>query len=217
MKHVVVCVATDLEAAGLPSTDRVGNLELAVVKTGVGPVNAALGLARHLALRNAPAGDVEAVDLVVSLGVGGAYPDSGLAIGDVVCAVSEYYGDLGAQSPQGFLDMEALGFAVVGEHYNRLPLGFFPTATRCLFVTRSTCTGTEAEAREIVERTGGGAVESMEGAAIVHTAITHALPVAEVRGISNMVGDRDRSKWRLDEAARAAGSQLAQWLEAQSC
>ena len=212
MKRVVLCVATDLEAAGLPSTYRVGNLELAVVKTGVGPVNAALGLARHLAL----AAGVETVDLVVSLGVGGAYPDSGLAIGEVACAESEYYGDLGAQSPEGFLDMESLGFTVVGEHYNRLPLGLFPAATRRPFVTRSTCTGTEAEAREIVERTGG-AVESMEGAAIVHTAIAHALPVAEIRGISNTVGDRDRSKWRLHEAARAAGSELAHWLEAQSC
>ena len=63
----------------------------------------------------------------------------------------------------------------------------------------------------------GGAVESMEGAAIVHTAIAYSLPVAEIRGISNAVGDRDRSKWRLHEAARAAGSELAQWLEAQSC
>ena len=80
------------------------------------------------------------------------------------------------------------------------------------FVTRSTCSGTEAEAREIVERTGG-AVESMEGAAVVHTAIAHQVPVAEIRGISNSVGDRDRTKWRLHEAAENAGRELMRWLE----
>ena len=205
MKQVAVCVATSLEALGLPSSERLAELGVSVVETGVGPVNAALGLAGHLAGRK--------VDLVVSLGVGGAYPGSGLAVGDVVCAASEYYGDLGARSPKGFLDMESLGFPVVAGHYNRLPLDQFPAVRRVAFVTRSTCTGTDAEAREIEARTQG-AVESMEGAAVVHAAIAHSIPVAEIRGISNEAGDRDRSKWRLQEAAEAAGSELTRWLEA---
>ena len=50
---------------------------------------------------------------IVVCGVGGAYPASGLEVGDVVCAASECYGDLGATSPSGFLDMKALGFPVV--------------------------------------------------------------------------------------------------------
>ena len=43
-------------------------------------------------------------------GIGGAYPSSGLNVGDVASAEIEIYGDLGAQSPSGFLDMQALGF-----------------------------------------------------------------------------------------------------------
>lgn len=204
MERVVICVATELERSGLPSDSSLAESGVTLLCSGVGPVNAALALTRHLAIAGA--------DLVVSLGVGGAYPGSGLEPGDVACAESEHYADLGANSPEGFLDMEALGFPVVGEHHNRLPLDVFPLSRRLPFVTRSTCSGTDAEALEVVERTGGR-VESMEGAAIVHTAIAFGVPVAEIRGISNPVGNRDRAAWRLHEAAEAAGRELFRWLE----
>jgi hypothetical protein len=37
--------------------------------------------------------------------------------------------------------------------------------------------------------------------------------VGEVRGISNMVTDRDTSTWRLKEAALAAQEAVISWLE----
>jgi futalosine hydrolase len=184
----------------------VGGRPVVLLCTGVGPVNAAAALAAFLAVERATA--------VVCCGVGGAYPGSGLATGDVACAESETYADLGAESPQGFLDMEALGFPVIEgppRLFNRLPLDLFPAAKRVPFVTRTTCTGTDATAREIAARTGG-AVESMEGAAIVHVARLHGVPVGEVRGISNRAGDRDRGSWRVREAAEAAQEALLKWL-----
>ena len=42
-----------------------------------------------------------------------------------------------------------------------------------------------------IETRTAGAVESMEGAAIAHVAHLHGIPVGEVRGISNIVTDRD--------------------------
>jgi futalosine hydrolase len=138
-----------------------------------------------------------------------------LATGSVVCADSETYGDLGAESPDGFLDMQALGFPVVGGPdplFNRLPLDLFPAARRVPFVTCATCTGTDAKAAAIVARTGG-AVESMEGAAVVHVARLMGVKVGEVRGISNAVGNRDRAAWRLEEAAAAARTAVINWIE----
>ena len=58
-------------------------------------------------------------------------PSSGLQVGDVVCAESECYGDLGATSPSGFLDMKALGFPVVeapAPLFNEIPMQVFPVA-----------------------------------------------------------------------------------------
>jgi nucleoside phosphorylase len=67
-----------------------------------------------------------------------------------------------------------------------------------------------------VARTGG-AVESMEGAAIVHVARLMGVQVGEVRGISNMVGDRVRRRWRVSESAAAACAAIVTWIEAGGC
>jgi futalosine hydrolase len=209
MADIVVCFSTDMEAAGFPAD--VGGQAIARIVTGVGPVNAAFALTRFLS--------ENAVRAAIVCGVGGAYPGSGLEIGDVVCATSETYGDLGADSPDGFLDMQALRFPVIaGEHplFNRLPLDLFPAARRAPFVTCTTCTGTAAQADALVARTGG-AVESMEGAAVVHVARLMGVPVGEVRGISNTVGNRDRGAWRLTEAAAAARAALIEAIERGLC
>jgi futalosine hydrolase len=57
----------------------------------------------------------------------------------------------------------------------------------------------------------------MEGAAIVHVARLVGVKVGEVRGISNTAGDRDRRRWRVEEAAEAARTALAAWIEAGGC
>jgi futalosine hydrolase len=179
---------------------------VAIVTMGVGPVNAAHAVTLAIA-RSRPSA-------IIVCGIGGAYPGSGLAIGEVACAGTECYGDLGATSPSGFLDMRALGFPIVAGPppiYNELPMQVFPSSTRVRFVTMSSCTGTAAAARAIEARTGG-AVENMEGAAVAHVAAIHGIPIGELRGISNMVTDRDTGAWRIKEAATAAQEALLTWI-----
>lgn len=202
----LICTATDFEASLLIAR-YAGDERVRVVVSGVGPVNAAHATTVSI-VEWRPAA-------VVVCGVGGAYPGSGLNIGDVVSAEAEIYGDLGAQSPSGFLDMKALGFPVIASPrplFNELPLQLFPTAAQARFVTVSTCTGTEAAAREMASRTGG-AVENMEGAAVAHVANLLGVPAGEVRGISNMVTNRDVKSWKLKDAAVAAQEALIRWLE----
>jgi futalosine hydrolase len=203
---LLLCVATEFEGAllreRLERTDR----SVVIVRTGVGSVNAAHAVTLFLAQTGA--------QTIVVCGVGGAYPASGLRVGDVVCAGTECYGDLGATSPSGFLDMQALGFPIVetpGRLFNELPMQVFPTERRVPFVTVTTCTGTDAGARAIEQRTHGS-VESMEGAAVAHVAHLHGIPVGEVRGISNIVTDRDTKAWRLKEAAAAAQEAVLSWI-----
>jgi len=204
-----ICYSTDLEGNGLPTS--IAAKSVALIRTGVGPVNAAFALTRFLSEND--------VGAVINCGIGGTYSGSSLAPGDAVCAESETYGDLGANSAEGFLDMKAIGFPLIpGPEpvYNRLTLDLFPAKRRVAFVTCTTCTGTDADAQALVARTGG-AVESMEGAAIVHVARLMGIPVGEVRGISNMVGKRERSTWRIPEAAAAARASLIEWIEAGGC
>lgn len=180
----LIVVATPGEGERL----RAAGLEVLV--TGIGPTNAAHVLTRRLC--ESP------VARVLSVGIAGSYDD----IGPVACASSEQFADLGADSPEGFVD---LGCADV------MPLDLFPVDVRVPFVTVSLCTGTDERAREIKERTGG-AVESMEGAAVVQVARAFGIPVGEVRGISNRAGRRDRASWRIPEAIEAAETAVLAWL-----
>jgi futalosine hydrolase len=203
--RLLLLTATDIEAALLRERAQ-GWAGVSLVVSGVGAVNAAHAVTLAIASARPEA--------IIVCGIGGAYPGSGLQIGDVVCAEAEIYGDLGASSPAGFLDMRALGFALTRTEpalYNELPLQVFPVERRARFVTVNTCTGTDAAARELAARTRG-AVENMEGAAVAHVAHLHGIAVGEVRGISNLVTDRDPSAWRVKEAARAAQEALAAWL-----
>jgi futalosine hydrolase len=43
--------------------------------------------------------------------------------------------------------------------------------------------------------------ENMEGAAVAHIALRYGISALELRGISNMVGKRDTSKWEIKPAA----------------
>ena len=198
--NLIVCVATELEGALLR-----GHVPLLV--PGVGAVNAAYSLTRFL--------DKEGAEAVVVCGIGGAYPGADLPVGSVAWAESECYGDLGADSAEGFLDMQALGFPLIaGEEiagddpvYNLLPMQIYGAGRRVPFVTVNTCTGDNAAAVRMAARTGGG-VESMEGAAIAHVARLFGIPAGEIRGISNPVGNRDRSAWRVKDAAVAAQEEL---------
>jgi futalosine hydrolase len=207
--NILICAATAFERSFLRERDE-GALRVRVVEMGVGPVNAAHSTTLAI-IEQKP-------DAIVVCGVAGAYPSSGLQVGDVVSASLEIYGDLGARSLSGFLDMRALGFSVVSRPtvlFNEIPIQVFPTNRTVRFVTVSTCTGTESTAREIEARTGG-AVENMEGAAVAHVAHIHGVPIGEVRGISNLVTDRDTKSWRLEEAAIAAQEALLKWIDAEA-
>src|SRR5688500_9605114 len=150
MVDVLLSVATELECALLRERLNGSSSSVAIVRTGVGAVNAAHAVTLFLSKTGARE--------IIVCGVGGAYPSSGLQVGDVVCAETECYGDLGATTPSGFLDMKALGFPVVEAPiplFNELPMHVFPVPRRARFVTMASCTGTEKDARAIEARTGG--------------------------------------------------------------
>ncbi len=191
---LLICAATAFECAGLLPHAK-------VLVTGVGCVNAAYALTRYL--------DRNDVRGIVVCGIGGAYRVSaGLGIGEVACAESECYGDLGVETPEGFLDMEAIGFPVS----RPLTMSLFPHARRAKFVTVNTCSGTDAAERILQSRTGG-IIENMEGAAFAHVAALAGIPCGEIRGVSNYTGNRDRASWRAKSAAEAAQEALIQWIQ----
>jgi len=180
-----------------------------LLATGMGKVLAAASLAAVLE-RETAAG-------VLSVGVGGAYPGTDLAVGALALASEEILADDGVEQPGGFAGCEAIGIPLVaGLPGNRIPLDERLVARaraqlleRGLavavgpFATVSTCSGTDARAARQRER-WGALVESMEGAALAAVARRYRTPFLELRAISNPCGDRDLAKWDLARAAAAA-------------
>lgn len=161
---------------------------------------------------------------IIMLGCGGAYPASGLQVGDLAIASEEILGDEGVLTPQGFLDMEQMDLPVVrvGDHcyYNRFPIDSKWLTTikeqlhryavneeiQCLcgsFVSVSTCSGT-ARCGELLQQRIGGIAENMEGAAVAQVCLQYQIPFSEIRAISNMVEDRDMLRWDLPGAMQRA-------------
>jgi futalosine hydrolase len=202
---VVVLAATAGEVERLAGLD--------IVLTGIGPVNTAHALTRRLVTASRPS-------LVIQTGVAGAYVGAGLAVGAVALASEEVYGDLGVLTPEGWKPLDEIGmplvdaFGAVPARFNTFPLdpelvrraeeacrGLVARTGR--FLTLSQVTGVRAHG-DVLRARFDALCESMEGAAAAHVCAIHQVPFLEVRGISNLVVDRDRSSWRLKDAAEAA-------------
>jgi futalosine hydrolase len=76
------------------------------------------------------------------------------------------------------------------------------------FVTIQECTGTVELGIERASRFQA-ICENMEGAAGAHICLLFEVPFLELRGISNMVEDRQKAEWDIARAADAA--QEAAW------
>ena len=198
-----------------------GQANVRLVEGGLGSVNTAHALSCALQSWNP--------DLVLQLGVGGAYPNAGLEVGDLALAEAENYGDLGVRTSQGWESSELIGIPVIRgdvDFYNHFPLdrSLVTRAHQMLdsrngsaaselrvgpFVTVQECTGTTELG---IERAGRFAAicENMEGAAGAHICRLFDVPFLEIRGISNMVEDRRTARWEIPRAAGVA--QEAGWL-----
>ncbi len=180
---LLVCAATEMELKAFGNVCAGDGRESFL--TGVG-VPVALAQTLLVAGRLRPA-------RILNIGIAGAYPGSGLAIGDIVIGTSEVYGDVGFELP------EAPGFRHIGEsswgtfYHDPLTLTAFPefagtaTGRGC---TVNACTGTETTG-QLREHLFGAAFETMEGAAVAQAGTVLGIPVCEIRAISNIASDRD--------------------------
>jgi len=199
---------------------RLSGLDVLIVNTGIGKVNASHSLTS--VVESFP------VAKVINIGVGGAYPGSGLTIGDVAVASKEIFGDDGVITSRGWKDMEEIGIPVLQKgrkkYFNEFPLSipaqaFFSDQGNTVasissgpFITVGSASGTRKRAKEL-EKKFGGICENMEGAAIAQVCAIYGIPMIEVRGISNIAGIRDKRMWRLKEASENCQKVILSLLE----
>ena len=193
-----------------------GTRRVVLIETGIGAVNTSQALTAAL--------ETGRPDFVLQIGVGGAYAGSKLNVGDLAVATEENDGELGILTPDGWLPADTIGIPVLGRnrnHYNTFPIDTTlagsaithilnaswphpaPAVHSGPFVTVQQCSGLAARGSELAARFNA-ICESMEGAAAAHLCTLYEVPFVELRGISNLVEDRNPAAWKLPLASRNA-------------
>jgi futalosine hydrolase len=200
---------------------RLRGRQVLLLVCGMGKTNAAQALTALLEHRRCAA--------VVGFGVAGSYPGSGPPLGGVVLADSAVYADEGVEAPSGWLSPREIGIPLLEVDGERYYDRFAPPPERVAaaagvlrdagiaaavgpVATVSTCSGTRGRA-ELLAGRHPALCEAMEGAAWAHVARLYRTPWLELRGISNLVEDRDPSRWRLDLGTAAAAAAVLALLE----
>lgn len=175
-------------------TTRIQMPGLKFISTGIGMVNTALGLERALQKEGKP-------DWIIQAGIAGSWTEA-FPIGSVVQVRKEIYGELGAESPEGFKSLEVLGFVNFrlgdSEVHNVLEnphpaLNGLPQATGITVNRVHGITHSIEETRAFWHPE----IESMEGAAFFQVCLQWGIPFAEIRSVSNRVEPRNRDAWNI--------------------
>jgi futalosine hydrolase len=211
--RVLITTAVEVEAEAIRRGLDGRAVDVAAV--GVGPATAAARTARLLTLAEVAG---RAYSGVLSMGIAGGFTDR-VELAGVVIATRSITADLGAQSPDGYLTLDELGFgsalSPVDTDLLKVLRAALPGAAVGDVLTVSTVTGLTERAGELRERWPHAVAEAMEGAGVAAAAAACGVAFGEVRAISNLVGARDRAAWRigpalasLTSAAAAVGASL---------
>ena len=199
----------------------VGNLRVVVCAGGIGKVNAAAATAVMI--------DRYQPQLVVNTGCAGAYVGSGLVVGNLVVASEEVLADDGVVVAEGWKDLSYMKLPTIEQGgltcYNVLPLSrhaaekamqladyYGVSLMRGRSATVSTCSGTRQYGAELVNR-WNALIENMEGGAVAQVCLRCGVDCLEIRGISNLVEERDLKKWDMPRAVEAAQRFVLKYLE----
>ncbi len=168
-----------------------------VMQSGIGPVESAIATARALAATR--------FTLVINAGIAGGFRDH-VAVGDSVAVVEEYYVEIGREDgialdlPNGaLLDNKAISDPRLLSPFKEGLLGSHLGNG----VTSATVTTSDARAALLTKKFDP-MVESMEGFAVLRAARRAGVPAIELRGISNLVGDRASNGWDFYAGSTAA-------------
>jgi len=183
----------------------IGNNRFEVLNAGIGSMSTTYWLTKAI--------DKHRPHLMIQAGIGGSYA-ADYPPGSLVLIKEEVTGDLGVEENNEFKDVFDMGLPQIVDPYtgknlenkhvellqqNNLPL--------VKSVTINEITTRPARIQQLQQKYQP-VVESMEGAAFHYVALVEKIPFIQVRAISNMVGERDKTKWKMKDAIATLNEQL---------
>jgi len=212
---IVIKLLKGIPHQGVPIRGRLFGRKVIYLQSGMGIANSAHAVTL-LIERYSP-------KIIINFGIGGAYPDTGLGIGDVIFAEKEIYADTGVLLRGGVRGTKEMGIPLLikgkKRYFNEFPLdkalikrarglGFLSG----VFLTVSASTGTIRRAIELRD-IYVAVCENMEGASVAHIGTIYGVSVSELRSISNIVEDRDPKKWDKKRASSNCQDALLEFIK----
>ncbi|MEP6950345.1 MAG: futalosine hydrolase [Ginsengibacter sp.] len=173
------------------------NTSADVLITGIGIPATVFQLTKQLAQKE--------YDLVIQAGIAGTF-NNALVAGSVAMVNTDTFGDIGIVEKGKFSTLFETGLAhendfpfsngwLVNEHdYFRHPF---------LFIAKGLTVNKIIDDEIQISRTRekfGADIESMEGAAFHYVCLQQKVKFLQLRSISNIVGERDKTKWAIKDA-----------------
>jgi len=201
--NVLVIAATDRELSGLKEISFTRpSLMVHTAVTGVGLLPSTYAIMQLIA-RLKP-------DLIIQVGIAGSFNPT-LVFGTAVTVKQEMLADMGVYETDGYHDIFELGLAeknmppfeqgaIVNHHDHLIESASLPVVSAVSVNEIST----SAEKINVFAEKYKADIESMEGAALHYVCAMQQIPFIQIRGISNLVGERDKTKWKIPESMLAA-------------
>ncbi len=217
---ILIVSATSLEIAPLseylnklPSTGlfsyALGHKTIQTIVTGIGGIKTAYSMATLPQIKD--------FDILINVGLAGVY-HSKFELGQVVEVTSDQFGDIGVEEKDGqFLSVFEIGL----ENGNQFPFvnGVIQNSdakfkTQFQNVTSISYNMVSGSALTVALRSKVQVdIETMEGAAFAYAAKYLQIPYLQIRGISNYVEPRDKSRWQIQKAVERLNSEIIRLIE----
>ena len=213
--HILICTATEQEILPtlrfLKKQTPGKNHIIRVVLTGVGGVSTTYKVVKAISEKRP--------EYIIQAGICGTF-NTNLETGKVVLIFEEIMGDLGTEERGGWQDVFDLKLADAAafpfhekklinphcEDWKKYGLPF----VRSLSVNEIT---TNPERIRALQEKYTPVVESMEGAAFHYVCLKEKIPFMQIRAVSNFIGDRDKTNWKMENAITNLNSELTRIIQ----
>ncbi len=204
--QILIVSATEMEIAPL----RAGNVAANFLITGVGGPACMFAVAKALSKKR--------FDLVIQAGIAGVFTRE-IALGETVLVKKDIFADLGIYENGLFTPLFATQLS--GENTAPYQEGWLINNNELLAGSRlkkvnAVTVNTVGDDPTVADRymdLYNAEIESMEGAAFHYACLVEKIPFLQVRSISNRVGERLKSAWKIEEAVNNLNEELYEILK----
>ncbi|MBP6431063.1 MAG: futalosine hydrolase [Ferruginibacter sp.] len=199
--NILVVASTSFEIA--PFIEQ--NPKASVLITGIGMPASLYQIQKTIGINN--------YDIIIQAGIAGAFTNE-FELGETVLVKQDTFGDIGIEEKQQFTPIFETDLLNKNE---------FPFKNGWLFNDNKILQQSNLELvkaitvnkvndnlllKEQLMELFNPEIETMEGAALHYVCLQEKTPFVQIRSISNYVGERDKTKWKMELAIKNLNTEL---------